>query len=463
MCKISLFEIDLNIARRLGKNKVIEYGILPVKVKEDYILVFSDKISLDNKAEMEFIFNKKVHLKEMKTEYIQDLIYKSFLGEEENLLEIILSKAVIERASDIHFEPQREDVYIRIRIDGLLVPFVKIRSQEYQKLLSKIKILGNMDITEKRRPQDGKALIEISEREYDLRLSTVPIVYGEKLVIRILYGEIFDYDISKINMSEYQRKKLNKMIATKNGLIIINGPTGSGKSTTLYSILKEINKKEINITTLEDPVEVLIGGINQVSLNRKANITFSTGLRSILRQDPDVLMIGEIRDEETANMAVTASLTGHKVYSTIHTKTPKEVYFRLEDMGVKPYLIRDSLVGIVSQRLIRVLCSKCKEEDENVKIDGKKMKLFKANGCNNCNYSGYKGRKSVSSVAYIDEKIKKITSNIFQEIIELSNDEMIENLKYLLEKGFISCIDYNNFLLEEDLNYEKNKLTISKS
>lgn len=460
MYKISLFEIDLDIARKLGVNKVKENCILPIKIKENNLIVFSDKGSLENKDEIEFIFNKKINIERMKTEYIQDLIYKVFLGEEENLLEIILSKAIDERASDIHFEPQREDIFIRIRIDGLLVPFAKIKNQEYQKLLSKIKILGNMDITEKRKPQDGKALIKISEKDYDLRLSTIPIVYGEKLVVRILYGEIFEHDISQINMSDYQREKLKKMISTKNGLILVNGPTGSGKSTTLYSILKEINKKEINITTLEDPVEVLIAGINQVSLNRKANITFSTGLRSILRQDPDVLMVGEIRDEETANMAVTASLTGHKVYSTIHTKTPKEVYFRLEDMGVKPYLIRDSLIGIISQRLIRILCPRCKEDDRDINLNGKKIKLYKSNGCNYCNYSGYKGRKSVSSVVHIDENIKKIISNIFQEIKELSNEEMIVNLNYLLENGFISCADYNSFLLEEDLNYEKNKIVI---
>ena len=408
MYKINLFEIDLDIVRRLGINKVKENCILPIKIQDDTLIVLSDKEThLKNKDELEFIYNKKLNIKEMKAEYIKDLIYKAFLGEKENFLEIILSKAIIERASDIHFEPQREDIFIRIRIDGLLVPFTKIKIHEYQKLLSKIKILGNMDITEKRRPQDGKALIKIDEKDYDLRLSTVPIVYGEKLVIRILYGEIFSYDISQINMNDYQREKLNKMISTKNGLVLVNGPTGSGKSTTLYSVLKEINKKEINITTLEDPVEVLIGGINQVSLNRKANITFLTGLRSILRQDPDVIMIGEIRDEETASMAVTASLTGHKVYSTIHTKTPKEVYFRLEDMGVKPYLIRDSLVGIISQRLIRILCPRCKEEDKYIELNEKRNKLYKANGCNYCNYSGYKGRKSVSSVVYIDEKIKK--------------------------------------------------------
>ncbi len=460
MNKINLFEIDLNIARKLGSNKIKERCILPVKINGENILILSNNSNLENKDEIEFIFNKKVSVVQEKTNYIEDLIYKVLIGKEEKLLEILLSKAIFERASDIHLEPIREEVFIRIRIDGVLVPFCKIKMEEYQKLLSKIKIIGNMDITEKRRPQDGKAFIKIKGKDYDLRLSTIPIVYGEKLVVRILYGEIFEHDISQININNYQREKLNRMISAKNGLVLINGPTGSGKSTTLYSILKEINKKEINITTLEDPVEVLIEGINQVALNRKADITFSTGLRSILRQDPDVIMIGQIRDEETANMAVTASLTGHKVYSTIHTKTPKEVYFRLEDMGVKSYLIRDSLIGIISQRLVRVLCSNCKEFDIDINFNNKKISIYKSNGCNHCNYSGYKGRKSVSSVVYIDEKVKKIISNIYQEIKELSNDEMIVNLYYLLENGYISYIDYNNFLLEEDLNYDKNKIII---
>ncbi|MBE6054154.1 MAG: type II/IV secretion system protein [Clostridium sartagoforme] len=440
--------------------KSIEKCILPVKLEGDKVLILSNKPLLENKDEIEFIFNKKLNVIEMESEYIQDLIFKVFLGTKENLLELILNSAINNRASDIHFEPHREDVVIRFRIDGVLIVYTKVDLKEYQKLLSKIKILGNMDITEKRKPQDGKAYIKISESNYDLRLSTIPIIYGEKLVVRILYGEIFEHDISKINMSEFQREKLNKMVSTKHGLILINGPTGSGKSTTLYSILKVINKKDINITTLEDPIEIQIEGINQVSLNRKANITFATGLRSILRQDPDILMIGEIRDEETANLAITAALTGHKVYSTIHTKTPKEVYYRLEDMGVKSYLIKDSLVGIISQRLIRTLCPRCKKIDKDIKLNGETVSIYKASACNYCNYTGYKGRKSVSSVVYIDDKMKKAISNIFQEISEFSNFEMIVNLNYLLEEGFISYEDYNVFLLEEDLNYEENKIII---
>lgn len=460
MNKIETHSINLEVARKLGKNKVIENSILPIKIENDKVVVLSKNDFIKHKEEIQFIFNKSLKILKVDEKYIKDLIFRVFVGEEEDLLKSILSKAISEVASDIHFEPQKEDVIIRIRIDGTLVLFSKIKNNEYQRLISQIKVIGNMDLTEKRRPQDGKAYLNIMNKDYDLRLSTIPIVYGEKLVIRILYGEVFNHSINNLNLSNHQREKLNKMISMKNGLVLINGPTGSGKSTTLYSILKEINTKDINITTLEDPVEVLINGVNQVSLNKKADITFSTGLRSILRQDPDVLMIGEIRDSETANMAVTASLTGHKVYSTIHTKTPKEVFFRLEDMGVKSYLIRDSLIGIVSQRLIRTLCNECKEKSTNIKINNRFILAYKSKGCTCCNYTGYKGRKLVSSVVYVDEKIKSLISNIFQEIKELSNDEMISNLIYLVENGFISVDDYNKFLIEEGLNYEESKIDI---
>lgn len=460
MNKIEIHSINLDVARKLGKNKVIENSFLPIKIESDKVVVLSKNDFINHKEEIQFIFNKPIKTLKTNEDYIKDLTFRVFIGEEEDLLKLILSKAISEVASDIHFEPQREDVIIRIRIDGTLVLFSKIKNNEYQRLISQIKVIGNMDLTEKRRPQDGKAYINIMNKDYDLRLSTIPIVYGEKLVIRILYGEVFNHNINNLNLSNHQREKLNKMISMKNGLVLINGPTGSGKSTTLYSILKEINTKDINITTLEDPVEVLINGVNQASLNKKADITFSTGLRSILRQDPDVLMIGEIRDSETANMAVTASLTGHKVYSTIHTKTPKEVFFRLEDMGVKSYLIRDSLIGIVSQRLIRTLCNECKEKSTNVKINNKVVLAYKSKGCACCNYTGYKGRKLVSSIVYVDEKIKSLISNIFQEIKELSNDEMISNLIYLVENGFISVDDYNKFLIEEGLNYEESKIDI---
>lgn len=458
--EFNLEKVNLEIARKLNKVKAIENKCVPIMVREDRIIVLSSNERLNSKEEIEFLFNKKIEIIKLKEDFINELIDNIFLGELEELFDILMLKAIELNSSDIHFEPRKDDIFIRFRVDGVLIGVTKIKIEEYQKLLSKIKVSGNMDITEKRRPQDGKSLIKVNGKNYDLRLSTIPITYGEKLVIRILYGEIFNYNINSLNLNTNQIKKLKKIMELKNGLVIINGPTGSGKSSTLYSILKEINKKDINITTLEDPVEIIIKGVNQVSLNRKANITFATGLRSILRQDPDVIMIGEIRDEETANMAVTASLTGHKVYSTIHTKTPQEVYFRLEDMGVKQYLIKDSLIGIISQRLIRVFCDDCKTEDKKLIFNGNELINYMAVGCSNCNYTGYKGRKVVSSVVFVDKEIKKIISNIFQEITGLNNEEMVDSLIELLTKGEISVLDYNNFLIEEGLNYEENKIII---
>ena len=462
MKKLDINKIDLSVTRKINKLKAMENCILPLYIEGDevIVLVASNEDSKLNKNELEFLYNKKIKAIISDKDYVVNLINNVFLGEDENLLDKIVEEAIMTNASDIHFEPQKNDILIRIRIDGILISYGKITELEYQRLLSRIKVLGNMDITERRRPQDGKSTITIISKVYDLRISTIPITYGEKLVIRILYGEVFCHDLKTLNMTMDQRERLNKIIALKNGLVLVNGPTGSGKSTTLYSILKEINRGEVNITTLEDPVEVLIKGVNQVSLNRKANITFANGLRSILRQDPDILMIGEIRDEETASLVVTASLTGHKVYSTIHTKTPREVYYRLEDMGIKQYLIKDSIVGIISQRLIRVLCNECKEVDKELIFRNRKVKAFKKKGCKLCNYTGYKGRTVVSSVVYIDDKIKKLISNIYQEIIELSNYEMISNLEDLFIKGDITYLDYNNFLLEEGLNYEENKIII---
>ncbi|WP_243110638.1 GspE/PulE family protein [Clostridium chauvoei] len=373
-----------------------------------------------------------------------------FSGEEDDLELDIIKKAISLGASDIHIETRESDVIIRLRTDGILSIERKIKINEYNVLLSKIKIKGNMDITEKRRPQDGKYSIVLNSSEYSLRVSTIPIIYGEKLVIRILYGMVFNYTIENLNLNMTQIKKLKRIMSLKNGLVIVNGPTGSGKSTTLYAMLQYINRDEINITTLEDPIETIIPGINQMNLNRKANITFANGLRNILRQDPDVIMVGEIRDEETAEIAVRASLTGHKVYSTIHTKTPRDIYLRLEDMGIKPYLIKDSLVGIVSQRLIKILCDDCKSKIKTIDIDVNNIDLYDKCGCIKCNNTGYKGRAMIAAIHIIN-------SNIFQEIKSLNNDEMIDGLICLLKNGYITQEDFKDFIIMEGFNEKKYK------
>lgn len=438
-----LIELDIDIARKISSKLASERKVIALRVVDDIITVLALRNDYSLLKDLEFIFSGKVQIEVCKEEVLDSIINIVFYNLD-TLLEDITESAIKLNVSDIHIEPYESSAFIRYRIDGKLVLHRKIDKREYNMLLSKIKANSGMDITEKRKPQDGKYNININAQKYDLRVSTIPLIYGEKMVLRILYSSRFDYSLSSLNFDNIQLNKLRKIIAMKNGLVIVNGPTGSGKSTTLYTILQEINNMEVNITTLEDPVEVIMPGINQMSLNKKADVNFANGLRGILRQDPDIIMVGEIRDEETASMAIRAALTGHKVYSTIHTKAPKDVFFRLEDMGIKSYLIKDSLVGIISQRLVRVLCTKCKEEERETNVDNLKIMTYKSKGCKLCGYSGYKGRQVVSAVIFTEPN-----SNIFQEISSQDNSEMKRNLLSLLKSGEITIKDYEEFIFTE--------------
>lgn len=448
-------KLNLNISRKINKQFALENKVIPLYREENLIVALAKKESEEIKRELNFIFNSEIKFILIEEKIIYSIIEKTFSGENDDLELDILEKAINLSASDIHMEPRGSEVVIRFRVDGILFMERKIKNNEYNILVSKIKIKANVDITEKRRPQDGKYSITLNEKEYSLRISTIPIIYGEKLVIRILYGKVLNYSMDSLNLNIKQLEKLKKIMSLKNGLFIATGPTGSGKSTTLYAMLQYINNDEINITTLEDPIETIIPGINQMNLNRKANINFANGLRNVLRQDPDTIMVGEIRDEETAEIAISAALTGHKVYSTIHSKTPREVYLRLEDMGVKSYLIRDSLVGIISQRLIRILCNKCKVISEKKIVNNEEINLYESCGCIECNNTGYKGRKMVASICIIDDDIKRVYSNIFQEINYLNNDEMLDSLEELLKLGDITKVDFKNFIMMEGLNESK--------
>lgn len=449
--KISEYEIrdvDISIARKIDSDICEKYRVIPLKKQEGKILVLSYNASEESKHYLRFIYNTDIILKEVTKEnyeYLKDVIFKV---DSKDLDEYLIYNAIDRGASDIHFEPKQNEVDIRYRINGSLVLVHKIFLSEYLTLSSKIKLRANMDISEKRKPQDGKIVINHKSVKYDLRLSSIPLVYGEKLVIRILYCETFNYKLKSLGFSKDKVEVIRKMMALNTGLIIVTGPTGSGKSTTLYTILKEINKEDVNITTLEDPVEAVIPNINQMSLNKKLGINFSTGLKNILRQDPDVIMIGEVRDEETAHMVVRAAITGHKVYTTIHTATPREVFFRLEDMGVKPYLIRDSLIGIISQRLVKTLCKKCKREDKETFYKGNKV--YKKVGCKLCNYSGYSGRKLVSSVYFLGREYG--TEKIYNDRKCLSNISMKNDLESLIENGEIPYDDYLKFIEGEGLS-----------
>ncbi|WP_294348489.1 GspE/PulE family protein [uncultured Clostridium sp.] len=450
-----LESIDLLIARKIPLNQATAYECLPLYEKDNKVYVATSNESKESKSFLEFLLEKEIVFKKYKKSYLSYLIRIILYKNYENIEDDIIKEAINMKASDIHFEPRKSYVDIRFRINGTLILARKLMKDEYLKINSRLKIKANMDITEKRKPQDGKILINLDDSNYNCRLSTIPLITGEKLVLRIIYRDKYLSKLEKLDFLENQKEDLKKIISLENGLVIINGPTGSGKTTTLYSILREIRNGDINITTIEDPVEVNMNGVNQMNLNPKIGVTFSSGLRSILRQDPDVIMVGEIRDEETAAMAVRAAITGHKVYSTIHTKSPREVFLRLEDMGIKDYLLRDSLVGIISQRLIRVLCDECKKSIGKIRLGEKEITIFKKVGCNKCHRTGFVGRTLVSSVNFLDKNIKDDIKNIHKKEDILSNYQMIEVLKSLLIKGNIDYYDYLEFIEGESLSEGK--------
>lgn len=333
------------------------------------------------------------------------------------LINNIIEQAVRQRASDIHIEPMEKTVRVRYRIDGNLKEIMKYDNALLGAITTRLKIMSGMDISEKRKPQDGRITTTVDRREYDIRVSNLPTVYGEKVVMRIASKEGFNVDISKLGLTERDRKVFQDILRNPHGIILVTGPTGSGKSTTLYTALSELNTEDVNIITVEDPVEANIDGINQVQVNTKANLTFALALRSILRQDPDIIMIGEIRDSETAEIAVRASITGHLVVSTLHTNSTASSVARLEDMGVESYLIADSMVGIIAQRLVRRLCE-CKkpkeatvEEKQLLGVDTEKScTIYEPCGCKLCNNTGYYGRMGIYEIMKISPAIKRLIS-----------------------------------------------------
>lgn len=452
MNKDYIESVDINIARKITLNQAREFGVLPLYQEGDKVFVLCSFNSRRGEELLSFIYDKQLiyittNEKQLNNTIIAVLDYN--IQEIENR---ILSEAVLSKASDIHFEPNGEVLIIRFRIHGLLVTVRKLSIQEYNEISARLKIKANMDITIKSKPQDGNMQIKINNYIYNCRLSAIPVLDGEKIVIRIIYQESLLKRTEELKFSKRQQCLIDKMVSLKTGLFIINGPTGSGKSTTLYSILNSIKDQRINITTLEDPIEFRMKGINQVALNHRLGITFAEGLKSILRQDPDVIMLGEIRDEETAKMAVRAAITGHKVYSTIHTKSPREVYLRLEEMGVKGYLVRDALCGIISQRLVRVLCNKCKRAIQSFSLEGKLITLYKKEGCSFCNSTGYSGRRLIAAVNYINKKKYKQLNSIYSNQNILSNSEMEEGIIEMLKNGEIDYLDFKEFIEGEELN-----------
>lgn len=330
------------------------------------------------------------------------------------LVNTILEQGAKEGASDVHIEPFEKVTRVRFRVDGALYDALDFPKKLHPAVSSRIKIMANIDISEKRRPQDGRILIKAANRKIDLRVSTLPTIYGEKVVLRLLDQANAMVGLEKLGLFPEEREILDSMIHRPYGILLVTGPTGSGKSTTLYSVLEQISKPEVNIITVEDPVEYTMTGINQIQLNERAGLTFGEALRSILRQDPDKIMVGEIRDLETGQLAVRAALTGHLVLSTLHTNDAPSASIRLIEMGIAPFLVASSLIGVVAQRLVRKLCDNCKEEyeiPESVLIDTglpPGIRAYKPVGCDVCRTTGYKGRSAVFEIMKVDETIQSL-------------------------------------------------------
>ncbi len=330
------------------------------------------------------------------------------------LINAVLTEAVKEDASDIHIEPFENRLVVRFRIDGVLREVLQSRRAVAPLVVSRIKVMSKLDIAEKRLPQHGRISLRIAGRAVDVRVSTIPSGHGERVVLRLLDKQAGRFELSQLGMDESTRESIDKLIHRPHGIILVTGPTGSGKTTTLYAALARINDNTRNIMTVEDPIEYYIDGIGQTQVNTKVDMTFARGLRAILRQDPDVVLVGEIRDLETSEIAVQASLTGHLVMSTLHTNTAVGAVTRLRDMGVEPFLLSSSLIGVLAQRLVRVLCTDCrqtyaatKHEINVLNVPGSgNVMLYRADGCEMCNQTGYRGRTGIYELVCVDDELR---------------------------------------------------------
>ncbi len=460
---LNSYKIDKAAVRKIKEHVARKNSVIPIAIKnEKLVIATADPLDIyaveDVKlaANMETVLilaGKDDILQAINTNYdSQDIVDKALeefdlenieIPEEDledvevsnapivRLVNTIFERAVKKGVSDIHIEPYEDRVRVRYRIDGHLEEEMSSSKSTHSALTTRIKLIGGMDISEKRRPQDGRVETKILDREIDMRISILPTVFGEKTVIRILDGSKLNQNSGDLHMTRANQDNFDKILRAPEGLILITGPTGSGKSTTLYSVLNSFNSIDRNIITVEDPVEYRMDGINQVQTNEKAGLTFATALRSILRQDPDVVMVGEIRDSETAQIACRASITGHVVLSTLHTNDTASTISRLTDMEIENYVVSSALVGIVAQRLVRKICPHCITEytitEEEMMLSGiDKMQVYKGKGCNYCSQTGYKGRLPVHEIMVIDKEMKKMIST------DVSVDEIKE---YAIKQG----------------------------
>ena len=477
---LTKINIPTELAQSLPKNIAKQYQVVPVKaVKDELYLAMSDPLNFYAVEEVRKAVRKKVipmvarstaiehaiqtlygnegaarAIEDMKREMgtaatdqeEQQAFVTNQIGDDSvnsaptiRLVNSIIERAITEHASDIHIEPRENEMKVRMRIDGLLRSILTIPRTIQGSVISRIKIMSGLDIAERRIPQDGRINVKIREKDFDLRVSTLPTIYGEKIVARLLDKSGTRIDKKTIGLVGEDFKKYERLTKISNGVVLIVGPTGSGKSTTMYTMINDLNTDEVNLVTLEDPVEYNTDGVNQVQINEKTGMTFASGLRAILRQDPDIIAVGEIRDGETADIAMRSAITGHVVLSTLHTNDSVGTIERLNDMGCEPFLISSALKGVISQRLVRRICPMCRkpyepteEELDNLGLEPEDgLQFFRGTGCPDCFNTGYRGRIAVFEILMINREIRTLMSH------KAERDEIEEVLRRP-DSGFVS-------------------------
>ena len=501
--------IPTEMAQALPKNIAVQYQIVPVRlVKDELYLAMADPMNFYAIEEAKRATRRRIHplvataagiehsiqvlysnegaakaIEEMKREAASSgdtssaaneySFISNQLGDDSvnsaptiRLVNSMLERAITERASDIHMEPREAELVIRMRIDGVMRRIMSVPKDVMSSVLSRVKIMSGMDISEHRIPQDGRFNVRIKDKDIDLRVNSLPTAYGEKIVLRLLDKSGGRVTKEAVGLTGVDQEKYDEMLRLRNGVLLVVGPTGSGKSTTMYAMINQLNTEDVNMVTLEDPVEYNIDGINQVQINTKVGMTFANGLRAILRQDPDIIAVGEIRDGETADIALRSAITGHIVLSTIHTNDAVGTIDRLRDMGCEPYIIASALKGVISQRLVRRICPNCKTAYKPTPEELQDMGLpedadetwYRGNGCPNCFNRGYRGRAAVFEMLVIDRKVRNlIYGQAGRTAIEaeLKNPEngfvsMQQNALRLVREGVTTAEEVRRVINEDD-------------
>ena len=487
------------MAQVLSKNIAKKYGVVPVRVDRDTLyLAMSDPLNFMALEEVKTATRKRVvpmiatgeavdrailtlygnegaarAIEEMKREARETAgvqVYSTTSLDDDvqsaptvRLVNSIIERAVVERASDIHLEPNEEELRVRMRIDGLMRNILTVPKDLQSSVISRLKVMGSMDIAERKVPQDGRANVTVKQKDVDLRMSTLPTIHGEKFVIRLLDKDAQLLDKEALGLTGVDLERYDALLASQSGVVLIVGPTGSGKSSTMYTMMRQLNTELVNLVTLEDPVEYHLDGVNQVQINEKTGMTFSGGLRAILRQDPDIIAVGEIRDGETAQIAMRAAITGHMVLSTVHTSNAAAAIDRLLDIGVEPYLIAGALRGIISQRLVRRVCPHCKREytptDEELAVLGLDSaggySFYRGAGCPMCFHTGYRGRTGVFEVLVIDRVLRRAIAD------GLKRDRLVQLIE---QSDFVSLADNcRRLVLEGATTVEEARRIISSA